>query len=201
MEEILASIRRIISEDDAGHGVIKPAEPASAPAKLPSVPVSAADIDALFSARVAEFAPIEPRAEVPRAEPARAEPPRAEPTPAPAPVPPAIEPRMLRTTLPPLTEPAPVVSRSERPLPPAAPKSHAGDVPRSPGLLSAATDAAVSSAFGDLSNTVLSGNPQTLDDLVKEMLRPMLKSWLDDNLPPLVERLVRDEIERLSRRR
>jgi cell pole-organizing protein PopZ len=33
------------------------------------------------------------------------------------------------------------------------------------------------------------------------MLRPMLKDWLDENLPPLVERLVREEIERVSRRR
>ena len=36
-------------------------------------------------------------------------------------------------------------------------------------------------------------------DLVKEMLRPMLKDWLDDNLPTLVERLVREEIERVAR--
>jgi len=38
---------------------------------------------------------------------------------------------------------------------------------------------------------VLSNNARTLEDLVKEMLRPMLKSWLDDNLPGLVERIVR----------
>ena len=36
---------------------------------------------------------------------------------------------------------------------------------------------------------------------MKDMLRPMLKAWLDDNLPPLVERLVRAEIERVARRR
>jgi hypothetical protein len=34
---------------------------------------------------------------------------------------------------------------------------------------------------------------------MKEMLRPMLKAWLDDNLPSLVERLVRAEIERVTR--
>ena len=44
-------------------------------------------------------------------------------------------------------------------------------------------------------------NARTLEDLVKEMLRPMLKSWLDDNLPAVVERLVRAEIERVSRGR
>ena len=49
--------------------------------------------------------------------------------------------------------------------------------------------------------TVLGNNARTLEDLVKEMLRPMLKSWLDDNLPGLVERIVRAEIERVSRGR
>ncbi len=47
----------------------------------------------------------------------------------------------------------------------------------------------------------LTHNARTLDDLVEDMLRPMLKSWLDDNLPSLVERLVRAEIERVSRGR
>ena len=42
---------------------------------------------------------------------------------------------------------------------------------------------------------------RTLEDLVQEMLRPLLKSWLDGNLPRLVERLVRAEIERVSRDR
>jgi uncharacterized protein len=41
----------------------------------------------------------------------------------------------------------------------------------------------------------------SLEDLVKETLRPMLKSWLDDNLPGLVESIVRAEIERISRMR
>ncbi len=50
-----------------------------------------------------------------------------------------------------------------------------------------------------LPHTVLGQNARTLEDLVKEMLRPMLKSWLDDNLPGLVERIVRAEIERVSR--
>jgi cell pole-organizing protein PopZ len=40
---------------------------------------------------------------------------------------------------------------------------------------------------------------RTLEDMVREMLRPLLKGWLDDNLPLLVERLVRDEIARLVR--
>ena len=60
---------------------------------------------------------------------------------------------------------------------------------------------AVDSAFNALAETVLVQNARTLEDLVREMLRPMLKVWLDDNLPRLVERLVRAEIERVSRGR
>jgi uncharacterized protein len=68
-------------------------------------------------------------------------------------------------------------------------------------ILSRSTVSAVESAFNSLANTVLSNNARTLEDLVKEMLRPMLKSWLDDNLPGLVERIVKAEIERVSRGR
>ncbi len=70
-----------------------------------------------------------------------------------------------------------------------------------PQILSRSTVSAVESAFNSLANTVLSNNARTLEDLVKEMLRPMLKSWLDDNLPGLVERIVKAEIERVSRGR
>lgn len=68
-------------------------------------------------------------------------------------------------------------------------------------LMSHSTVAAVDSAFNTLAQTVLSNNARTLEDLVKEMLRPMLKAWLDDNLPNLVEKIVRAEIERVSRGR
>lgn len=57
----------------------------------------------------------------------------------------------------------------------------------------------VSAAFASLANTVFSGQQRTIEDLVQEMLRPMLKDWLDENLPAMVERLVRAEIERVSR--
>jgi uncharacterized protein len=80
----------------------------------------------------------------------------------------------------------------EKPMPPARgePEVH---------LLSQSTRSAVDSAFNSLAQTVLVQNARTLEDLVREMLRPMLKSWLDENLPGLVERLVRAEIERVSR--
>jgi len=66
-------------------------------------------------------------------------------------------------------------------------------------LISREVNNAVHAAFNALAQTVLVQNAKTLEDLVKEMLRPLLKSWLDDNLPVLVERLVRAEIERVSR--
>ena len=54
--------------------------------------------------------------------------------------------------------------------------------------------------FGALGNLMINQNAMTLEDLVKDLMRPMLKSWLDDNLPALVERLVRAEIEQVSAR-
>ena len=70
-----------------------------------------------------------------------------------------------------------------------------------PRLISSSTSAAIDSAFNTLAHTVLVQNARTLEDLVREMLRPLLKTWLDDNLPGMVERLVRAEIERVSRGR
>jgi cell pole-organizing protein PopZ len=97
-----------------------------------------------------------------------------------------------------------------RPAPAANNFAYAPEEPRRPAVESLLTDrslmsnstlSAVDSAFNTLAQTVLVQNARTLEDLVKEMLRPMLKSWLDDNLPGLVERLVRSEIERVSRGR
>ena len=68
-------------------------------------------------------------------------------------------------------------------------------------LLSNTTDTTVTSSFNMLAHTVLTQNARTLEDLVKDMLKPMLKDWLDANLPGLVERLVRAEIERVTRGR
>jgi cell pole-organizing protein PopZ len=92
-----------------------------------------------------------------------------------------------------------VAASSERQAPRFDPPSY-DPPPVSPQqILSHSTVSSVESAFNALANTVLSNNARTLEDLVKEMLRPMLKSWLDDNLPGLVERIVKAEIERVSR--
>jgi cell pole-organizing protein PopZ len=64
-------------------------------------------------------------------------------------------------------------------------------------LISREANNAVHAAFNKLERAV-ANNSRTLDDLVREMLRPILKVWLDDNLPGMVERLVRSEIERIS---
>ena len=80
-----------------------------------------------------------------------------------------------------------------------SPAIEGASAPEGP-LLSPSTTAAVDTAFHSLTHTMLSQNPRTLEDLVRDMLKPMLKEWLDAHLPDMVERLVRAEIERVSRR-
>jgi cell pole-organizing protein PopZ len=73
--------------------------------------------------------------------------------------------------------------------------------PSAQPLLSARAGAAVAASLDDLARSVAGVTPAQVGDMARDMLRPMLKSWLDDNLPNLVERLVREEIERVSRGR
>ena len=223
MEEILASIRRIIADDEAKP--VAAEKSASAPA----------------AAKPAVMKDIPPSAIAPAPKPAA-----AAPKPAPAPPPPAPEPVSnnqddidamlagLDAATPeadirpaqrePESEPDVFELTDEMALPEPAPSTFSKVEPpddiefteakasrRQPAyeppfespparpMLSHSTVSAVESAFNSLANTVLSNNARTLEDLVKEMLRPMLKSWLDDNLPGLVERIVKAEIERVSR--
>jgi cell pole-organizing protein PopZ len=69
-------------------------------------------------------------------------------------------------------------------------------------MMSAEASAAAQAAFSRLADTLLARatNDRSLEDMAREMLRGMLKQWLDENLPALVERLVREEIERVARR-
>lgn len=92
--------------------------------------------------------------------------------------------------------PTPAPSQSA-PRPPAPAQGRAADEEEQ--LMSPASTAAVSAAFNSLAATVISEHSRTLEDIVKEMMRPMLRQWLDENLPGIVERLVRQEIERVSR--
>ena len=195
MEEILASIRRIIADDDAAKPAAKaPAKPAEAPPAKPAAPAPAAapaeaaggdDMDAMLADLDENPQPAaEPPEEVLELTEAMA-----------APAPEPAQPSFRRID----PDQADVVFDDVAPAPP--PQSPAAS--RMPAadsrLLSNAATAAVHSAFGTLAHSVLAQNPRTLEDLVKEMLRPMLKAWLDDNLPVMVERLVRAEIERVSR--
>lgn len=188
MEEILASIRRIISDDEAKPAEAgEPAPEATAP-PAPD-PVGVIDDDVLDlgaeAALIAAPTPAPaPELDAPHVETAEdsdvtflEEPVAAAPQPA-APEPPA---------------PAPIF---EVPSPAAAPVAPAVDMA---SLLSDQASSVVTNAFGQLASTVLSNNARTLEDLVKDMLKPMLKTWLDDNLPLMVERLVRAEIERVAR--
>ena len=199
MEEILASIRRIIADDDATKTA--PPKPVEAVKPIAAKPVT----------------PPRPPSPMPHvADPSLA----VEAAPAPFEEPPVAEP-------PPVDETADILDLTEsmasstppEPMPSPAFRTIDGSfdigyeepadkpAPQRPAsepisqLLSTATSAAVDSAFNSLAQTVLVHNARTLEDLVREMLRPMLKSWLDDNLPGMVERLVRAEIERVSRGR
>ncbi len=69
-------------------------------------------------------------------------------------------------------------------------------------LLGAPAAGAVASAFETLERSVAKpADPRTLEDIVREMLRPMLKTWLDENLPAIVTAQVAAEVERISRQR
>ncbi len=66
-------------------------------------------------------------------------------------------------------------------------------------LVSDATGLQVARSFDELAEMVQSTAKRSLDEVAEDLLRPMLQEWLDDNLPTLVERLVREEIERVAR--
>ncbi|AZO00110.1 DUF2497 domain-containing protein [Mesorhizobium sp. M9A.F.Ca.ET.002.03.1.2] len=85
--------------------------------------------------------------------------------------------------------------------PPNAPAGPAASEapPARPAILSEHTGRQVAAAFGELSDAFASRSKKTFDEMAEEMLRPMLQDWLDNNLPTLVERLVREEIERVAR--
>lgn len=85
---------------------------------------------------------------------------------------------------------------------PAAYPPPAGD--RASDLLSSEAARAANSAFGRLADAMAdhaAESERTLDEITLDCLRPLLKGWLDKNLPTLVERLVREEIARVARPR
>ncbi len=91
--------------------------------------------------------------------------------------------------------PTVVWSREEAPATP-EPSPHAAEV--EPALLSEETESAVAASFQTLSESLTAHGFEVAEQIAREMLRPMLKTWLDEHLPNMVERLVRAEIQRLA---
>jgi cell pole-organizing protein PopZ len=159
MEEILASIRRIIAEDGEQPDAAAPAPAAAAPQPAPA----------------AKGEEILELTEVVQEEHAAPDPPGL----APAPAAPELEP----------------------------PPSPTADAER---LVSEAAAAASLAALAQIrqlgprndqrmSDIPMGEGQRTIEDMVREMLRPLLKEWLDSNLPHLVERVVQEEVSRLVR--
>jgi cell pole-organizing protein PopZ len=185
MDDILASIRKIISDDEARAQVGRQqapnqsTHPTVAPSAGPQSDAAGRD-DVLLLTDIIE----EPGSGA------------ADARPAPIPLP-RIDPAQAAEMPQPSVEPPP------------------GDAQVSDALVGSGVVGAASSAFARLNQAVqesvpqpaahepgpnIDGNGKTIEDLVKEMLRPMLKEWLDRNLPPMVERFVEREIVRLTRR-
>ena len=171
MEEILASIRRIISEDEEEGG----AQPTPAAATAP-----------------------QPE---PVAEPVQAE--AVEPTPE------LVSEELDEPLAEIVDEPAEIFGEDE-----AQPHLETEDVEMiknnvaeamndDTAIVGDASASAASSAFQSLSQSlrVSTGEGRTLEDIVTELLKPMIKEWLDANLPSIVEEKVEDEVQRLARRR
>ena len=189
MEDVLASIRKIIADEDAAHSrpPLEPVVPAARPIPVPSNPLSSASIltpPATVARSWGASPPAIPRPAQPPFSLSRSA--IAVPVPPAAPVPESIP------AEPALAEPARTPSE---PTPQAVPFP-----PQDMGaLLSAATTDSITSAFQTLTTSVALTNAETIDRHVRDLLRPMLRTWLDDNLPSIVEKLVRLEIERVAR--
>ena len=182
MEEILASIRRIISEDEAPADAAAAEEPAAeAEEELPAealddhvdfeaAPADEGDIEGAVMAADEDEEVLELTERIGGPEPDESHGDidvyAAEP------------------------EPAPRAPRA------ASPADYDEDEP----LLGAAAAASASSAFGQLARTIaMPADGRTLEDVVRELLRPLLKAWLDENLPAIVQARVDAEVERISR--
>ncbi len=193
IEEILASIRQIISDDDQPRSadvdltqgpeekfVIPVAEPEP---EKPAPVSSFADVLELTNEIPAEekvFKHEEEKFTIPVAEPVVAAPP---PPPPPPPAPPK--------------------------APPVAAPSFAGTESMVDSIFSNTAAEATASAFSKLlgnmpvereENTAMyAGGRVTLEDIARDLLRPMLSDWVNNNVPRLVERLVEKELEKLTK--
>ena len=188
MEEILASIRRIISEDDAPPADEKSGADA-APAGGGSDDYGTVDDDVLELTQKVEAPPPEPQ-------PAPVAPAAAETVgdidvfdaPEPAPPPPS-----RRAPLPRAPEPEPE---------PASWSASGHEMDEDEPLIAEHRADAAAGHFGALAQSLsMPASGRSLEDVVRELLRPLLKEWLDTNLTQIVETTVQAEVERISRRR
>jgi cell pole-organizing protein PopZ len=188
MEEILASIRRIISEEDkpadAGGDVLD-LQPPPAPVVEAKAPPQAAPapapqpIPAVFEEEepAPPARPIEDDLMVVEDE---------EPAFTPPPAAPARQPEPVRAAAPPPVA-EPVAPQAEwRPM-------------EQKTLTSEPVASQAAGALSKLMGSMLVSSGATLDDVVRELLKPMLKQWLDANLPQIVEAEVAKEIDRIRR--
>lgn len=193
MEDILASIRRILNEDEAP----KPASDPHEPARTPDGGVLVLDSSMMV--------PEPPRDTPPRDTPLRDTPPRDVPQPKTDVLPPMSSAERPANLEHPVPEPEPAAPRA--PLQPSAPvlapPGMSASLPNSTLVAPEAAAAAGASVdalrrtLASERNAVVQRGGPTVEDLVRVELRPLLKEWLDNHLPPLVERLVQAEIERV----
>lgn len=203
IEEILASIRQIISDDDpkAGENAASDAAPVQAsPEPAAPAPVSSQGaVDDIFDLvdevdEKPDFSVTEPELATPPAD--TPEPPievdLRDPEPEPEPdAMTALDELQKMVDAAPASLAAPLVSQMT---------DAAGD-----SVFSGIAAAATLGAFSKLSETVTLERQRavagsvTLEDIVKELLTPILRQWIDQHVPGLVERLVREELEKLAR--
>lgn len=196
MEEILASIRRIISENDEP-------DPSSAASAQPATPKTSGSDGVLeltdmvgADGKVVSLAAAKPAVPASDSGP----PPTQE-------LSPMVDPDFEPPAKPHLPMADDVVLSAAEPQSAPPPKQ---DDSASEGVIGMATAAASTAAFaaltkelhrnGSPSAPVSIGSGRTLEDLVQETIRPMLREWLDANLPAMVERMIKREIDRMARR-
>ncbi len=171
MEEILASIRKIITDENGA-----PVANGAAASDVIELTQMVQD-----DGSVIDLKPVAPAEELPVV--------AATPAPAPSAPPPP---------------PPEAITIKPKPLTPSASESLVSE----PVVTAAATSlSALASTIeierlstAPLSATPIGNGARTLEDMVIELMRPLLKEWLDQNLPATVDRLVQKEIERISRK-
>ena len=209
MEEILASIRRIINEDEEGEG-------GEAEATAEPEPEMAAEPEPTPEPEPEPELATEPEPEPEpqiEAEPEFETEPEmvAEPEPEPEPelaeddvleLTEKVEDEAVGTDPVAVSDDLMIVDREDEIEPEPTPEPEPALLAEDEPLVDEAPASMAASAFSSLSENlkVSSGDGQTLEAIVRELMRPMLKEWLDQNLPTIVEQKVEEEIERIARR-